>query len=308
MEPVIETEGRQTQSLILKNGSPVGFAEYGDPKGFPVLALHGVPACRLMFAVADKSAKQLNLRIIAPDRPGYGRTPSDQRATLQSRTEWLAQFVDALRVNRCALFAISGGSPYAVSFASFSKDRVQAVVLVSPMGPIAEYAATPDAQAEPLSFFQEQFFINLPPRLRLKQPIANLGAWAFRKIPDFFSGLLPKIANAHDAIILSRPEMKLYLNEMTLEALSQGGRGCAQDWEIFSRPWGVTYKNITMPVEIWQGTTDPVVPPQVVEWLACQLPTCKLHLIKDAGHFWIFDHVNEVLSTLAQHLSQRSSM
>lgn len=284
----------------------MGFAEYGDPKGFPVIALHGVPACRLMFAGTDKPAKHLNLRIIAPDRPGYGRTPIDRGATLRSRTEWLADFVNTLNVNRFALFAISGGSPYAVSFAAFLRDRVQAVALVSPMGPIAEYSETPEAHAVPLSFFQEQFFLNLPPRLKLKHPLANLGAWTFRKLPDFFSSLLPKIANAQDAVILSRSEIKLYLHEMTLEALSQGGQGSAQDWEIFSQRWGVFYKNINMPVEIWQGTADPVVPPQVVEWLACQLPMCKLHLIKDAGHFWIFDHVNEVLMALAQRLSQKS--
>lgn len=283
----------------------MGFAEYGDARGFPVVALHGVPACRLMFAGADKPARLLKLRVIAPDRPGYGRTPIDGEATLQSRTLWLADFIEALGIERFALFAISGGSPYAVSLAAHLKDRVEALLLVSPMGPIAEYAQTPEAHAVPLSVFQEQFFLNLPPRLRWKQPIVSLGAWAFKKSPDFFSGLLPKVANAQDALILSRPETKHYISEMTLEALLQGGRGSAQDWEIFSQPWGVSFKSITMPVEIWQGTADPVVPAQVVEWLACQLPSCKLHLIKDAGHFWIFDHVNEVLTALAQYLSQK---
>jgi pimeloyl-ACP methyl ester carboxylesterase len=56
---------------VLVSGRRIGCAEYGDPC-LPVLALHGTPGSRLMFALSDGAARERGLRLIAPDRPGYG--------------------------------------------------------------------------------------------------------------------------------------------------------------------------------------------------------------------------------------------
>ena len=48
--------GPDNENLVvsLRDGRTVGYAVYGDPEGAPLLALHGAPACRLMFSIADK--------------------------------------------------------------------------------------------------------------------------------------------------------------------------------------------------------------------------------------------------------------
>src|SRR4051794_12106692 len=53
-------------------GGTVGYYEYGDPGGRPVMVFHGVPACGAGFAFADAAARQRGLRLVAPDRPGIG--------------------------------------------------------------------------------------------------------------------------------------------------------------------------------------------------------------------------------------------
>ena len=56
----------------LADGRAIGVATFGAPDGRPVVALHGMPGSRLMFAAVDAAAARQGVRIIALDRPGYG--------------------------------------------------------------------------------------------------------------------------------------------------------------------------------------------------------------------------------------------
>jgi pimeloyl-ACP methyl ester carboxylesterase len=290
--------------LTLEGGATVSYAEYGAPDGRPVLALHGAPACRLMFSVADAEAKSRGLRFIAPDRPGYGLTPPDDRVSLSGRTEWLKAVVDALRLDRFAVLAVSGGSPYAVSLAALCPERIAALALVSPMGPVADYAESADSKLEPLSFMHDRFFMHMPYRTWVTHPLSDVGAWMYRHGPDFFNGLLPKLAVTPDSGILSQRHVSEVMRTMTLEAFRQGGGGGMADLEIFGRPWNVKFADVNTPALVWQGTEDHVVPPQAARWLARQLPRCELHSLDGAGHFWVFEHVGEVVDSLDRLMSQ----
>ena len=68
------SEGIISEQHVFKraDGRQLGFAEYGDPNGLVVLAFHGVPGARYMFRPTAVPAKRLSMRIVAPDRPGYG--------------------------------------------------------------------------------------------------------------------------------------------------------------------------------------------------------------------------------------------
>jgi hypothetical protein len=52
----------------------VSVYEYGDQNGQPVFASHGVPSCGAGFDLAHEPARARRLRLIAPDRPGVGRS------------------------------------------------------------------------------------------------------------------------------------------------------------------------------------------------------------------------------------------
>lgn len=298
---------RDSQVLALADGGTVGYAEYGALEGRPVVALHGAPASRLMFAAADAAAKAQGLRILAPDRPGYGLTPSNVGASLAERTLWLTTVVDALALDRFALLGISGGSPFAVALAESLKDRVTALALVSPMGPVADYAESPEGKLEPVSFMHDRFFMRMPYQSWLTHPLGDLSAWMFRHGPEMFTSLLPKIATSTDARILSKPDVAQTMRTMTLEAFRQGGSGGTADLEIFGRPWGVNFSRVTTPAVVWQGTDDHVVPPQAARWLARQLPNCTLHSLEGAGHFWVFEHVDDIMQSLDALMSQNAA-
>ena len=70
-----ETKMRETrtdQTLKLKDGRTLGFAQYGDLEGKPVLEFHGNPSSRLGSRLFDEAARRMGVCVIGVDRPGMG--------------------------------------------------------------------------------------------------------------------------------------------------------------------------------------------------------------------------------------------
>jgi pimeloyl-ACP methyl ester carboxylesterase len=99
-----------SQILHRANGRRIGFAEYGDRRGLPVLALHGTPGSRFMFALTDEGARQRRLRVIAPERPGYGLSEDHRQDSLTEAAKDLEFLAGELKLTRFALIGVSGGA------------------------------------------------------------------------------------------------------------------------------------------------------------------------------------------------------
>src|SRR5262249_30438003 len=71
----VERQVRRTvedHTLTLRDGRKLGYIDIGDSNGPVILACHGMPGSRLDFANHDPVLRSLGVRLIAPDRPGYG--------------------------------------------------------------------------------------------------------------------------------------------------------------------------------------------------------------------------------------------
>ena len=285
--------------VTLKSGRRFGVAQFGDPDGLPVIALHGAPASRLMFDVANEHARATGLRLIAFDRPGYGLSPLDYGASLSSRTETFAELPEALGLDRFALLGISGGAPYAVALAARLGGKVTALGLVSPLGPVADLVCT---EANPLriSTAHRWFFIDLPRHPWLLRLNAEITARSFRIAPKFFSSMFLHVLPDVDRVILEREDVATSMIDMTLEATRHGISGGVADLEIYGQPWHVDYGTITAPARLWQGTADTIVPSNVAFKLAELLPDCALSRVDNAGHFFVYDAIPDVLAGLRE--------
>jgi pimeloyl-ACP methyl ester carboxylesterase len=73
-------EDRAAQTITLRDGRTLGYAEYGDPNGKPLLWFHGFPGCRLDGKLVEEAAGAAGVRVIAPDRPGMVYRHSSPRA------------------------------------------------------------------------------------------------------------------------------------------------------------------------------------------------------------------------------------
>ena len=290
--------GAQTHSPTVREigrsgGRVLGVCEYGDPEGSPVLAFHGIPGTRLMFRPTDEIARRLGLRIIAPDRPGFGCSTPQQGRTLQDWPADVEAVLNAYDIDRFSLIGVSGGSPFATATAAHYGDRVQAMILIGPMGPIADVKGKVET-----SRLARAFFLGVPMVPGLLHGTLMPANALFRVSPSLQYEIFLQALPAVDKTILRRPGRKAQVIEDVRESLKQGGEGMRADLRIFARPWNVDYAAIRARTVLWQGLADTIVPVEVALGLGALIPGCRVERIANAGHFWVYDNIELVLSEL----------
>lgn len=283
---------RASQSLSLGDGRKIGYAEYGDPDGLPVIALHGTPGSRFMFALTDEGARARGLRVIAPERPGYGRSDFHRFETLADTASDVEALADALGLDRFALMGMSGGGPHAVAAAHLLKSRILRLVLVSPVGPIAECDHIRMSHLHRMIFLQTSHHASAT----FFSTLRTLMDWA----PSVAYHLLMQQVTATDCDVLNRPEVRENLQAALREGLRTGTDGALQDLNLYSAQWSVKLSDVDVPAFMWQGGEDTVVPPDAAYYLAGALPNCQLEVIEGAGHYWVFGEFDRVLGTLRE--------
>ena len=78
------------QTVRLADGRQLGFASFGDADGIPMFYLHGSFGSRLEGRLTHPSALHRHVRVIAPDRPGFGlshQRPNARAAPLRGRPD-----------------------------------------------------------------------------------------------------------------------------------------------------------------------------------------------------------------------------
>jgi pimeloyl-ACP methyl ester carboxylesterase len=289
-------EERETKLQRFSDRSALGYAEYGDPAGAPVLAFHGTPGSRFKYRASDGPARQLGLKIIAPDRRGYGLSPmGNAEPSLRGWSDDIRAFADALDMPRFGVMGISGGGPFAAAVAALLKERVTALALISPVGPLDD----PSMRAE-LSAFHRLTFLGLP-----KHPTLLRLTWrglraGLQFAPDRAIRLAFLRGPRADRAIIQENPFRLDLIEIFQEGLRIGVAGAVNDMEIFCRPWGLPLSAIAAPARLWIGGRDGNVPVAAALHLADLIPGCALDILPEAGHLWIVNHVGDVLTWFAE--------
>jgi len=291
-------DGGRESELRLPDGRTLAWREYGDPAGTAMIMLHGSPGSRLMFRPADEPARRLGLRLICPDRAGIGRSSPHAERTLASHAAEIEALADRLGLGRFVLFGVSGGAPYATVAAERLRERLKLLVLVSPMGPVA------DMRDVPIHPGHRRFFLQLGQMPALARPIARVAAAAFLWKPGHFHRRFAALIGEPDRTTLLRPAIVAHVEGDIRECLRQGVDGALRDLTLFGRPWGVAPEQITTPAIVWQGTADSVVPQAVSFALARRLANAELVTVDGAGHFWIYDNVEPVLARIAARIRE----
>jgi pimeloyl-ACP methyl ester carboxylesterase len=279
--------------LDLPDGRRMCWAEYGDPDGAPLLLFHGNPGSRLCWGEWPGLESLADARLIAPDRPGYGRTDFHPSA-LESWPDDIRALADHLRIDRFAVFGPSGGAPYALACAWKLPDRLTAVGVFGAVGPNA-----PKAVVGALGSLKLLWRIARPlqPLVRLQM---RLMARVARRHPERLArGMRNLELREEDRPVLDRPEILRVFKVDFPEAYRQNGIGSAYDATIPAN-WPIPLGEVRMPVRLWHAERDPLVGNMTV-YLAEHLPDAELRRLPGVGHLWILDHLPEVLGSLLEH-------
>jgi pimeloyl-ACP methyl ester carboxylesterase len=283
----------------LPDGRRLAYAEYGDPSGTPVLLVHGNPGSRLFWGRCPGSPFRPGLRLIAPDRPGVGFSDFGSGRTVVDWPEDVVSLADALGIEKFVVFGPSGGGPYALACAWKIPDRVAAVGVFAPMGP---YRPETIEGLVPSVAALYRMAPRFPRLIRFQMALFALLAI---RVPTLYFKIISHEFSATDHAVYQRLRVGEWLIPDRREFYRQWGRGVAYDVTI-PATWPIPLSEIRVPVHLWQGEQDITVPPSSSRYVARQIPDCRATFIPDAGHFWVFEHIGDILDTLVRAGTQRA--
>jgi pimeloyl-ACP methyl ester carboxylesterase len=282
-------------TLGLRDGRTLGYAEYGAADGKPMFVFHGSPGCRLQVRVAHAPALARGIRIVAPDRPGQGLSTRLPRREIADWPHDVRELADALGIGRFAVIGISGGGPYAAACAWALPERIARAGIISGVaptgGPHLAHGLRHPARVV------SNLILGTPWLMRC---VMALGAAPSRWFPGHVFERARKLAPALDQPILRRPEIAAALSASLREAFRQGGQGVADELLLLARPWTFHLEEIRVPVRLWHGEADGVVPVAMGRYLARAIPNCRAEFIPCGGHYLVFDRIGTFLEAMVE--------
>jgi pimeloyl-ACP methyl ester carboxylesterase len=268
---VISTpDGRQLETYV------------SGPADGAVLIYHtGTPSGGPLFSEMVAAGVDRGLRVVTWSRPGYaGSTRLPGRSVGQVAHD-VATVLDALGAERCYVAGESGGGPHTLATAALLQERVIAAATIASVGPYG---------ADGLDFLAgmgaeniEEFGAALagPSELEafLNRFAGALASITPAEVADSLGDLIPEVDRAS-----LTGEFAAAVAASLRASVSSGIWGWFDDDVAFITPWRFDLASIRVPVTVWQGKQDRMVPYPHGEWLAAHIPGAQLRLEPDLGH------------------------
>jgi pimeloyl-ACP methyl ester carboxylesterase len=285
------------QGFIAHDRRRIAYAEWGDVAGEPVVYCHGFPGSRLEAGLADATARSLGVRLIAPDRPGFGLSSFAPGRRLMDWPHDLAALADHLGLATFHLIGVSGGAPYAIAGGQQLGNRVSGITLVCGLGEFVGDDPTSGmntAAAGAIDFYRKW------PRLGHWIYLYLLGPM-LRQFPDLVFKALIGSATEADREVLSDNKVRRIIVGSFAEAFREGAAGAAHEVGLFTRQWTIDPTKTRQCVQLWHGESDRTVPVAMGKRHAELLPDVVARFIPGEGHFsLVVRHMHRILSELIE--------
>ncbi|HIM13029.1 MAG: alpha/beta hydrolase [Candidatus Thalassarchaeum betae] len=271
-----------------------------DDSSFGLVCHHGTPSDATIWSDWHEDALSNNLRLVAISRPGYGLSDRLEGRRVASVAEDVEDVLDALGIPEFVSLGWSGGGPHALACGALLPERCKAVSSLAGVGPYGE----PD-----LDFLDgmgpenvEEFGIALEGEEALRRWMDE-HAEPYRTIADeelaeALGGLVPEI----DVLALNEQGLAAMWAGSMRRCFTNGWDGWIDDDMVFCNHWGFEPSEITVPVAVWQGDLDLMVPFAHGEWLLKHIPTATARLEPGHGHLsLIADRRQAIIDDLTSH-------
>lgn len=280
------------------DGRTLEVLDAGAGDGYPLVFHFGTPSGAVELPFLAGPAKARGLRLISYSRAGYGgsspRSEGATSATVADDVTDTRTVLDALGVADFVTIGWSGGGPRALGCAALLPGRCRAAACVAGVAPgdridwdiregmaeenIEEFTAMLESIEALETFLERQtgFF-------------TVTGA----QVADSLGGLAPEV----DRAVLT-PEIADTLAAGFRAAGRQGIVGWRDDDLTLMRPWGFDLGTVEVPVSIWAGAADTMVPFRHGEWLAAHVAGARAHLLADEGHISLMVRPDRILDDL----------
>jgi pimeloyl-ACP methyl ester carboxylesterase len=250
---------------------------------------HGAPGSRL-FAPPEDAPRELGIRLVTFDRPGFGRSDRREGRTVLDTAGDVAALADGLGVERFAVVGVSAGGAHALGCTVALGERVSSVAVACMPGPLDEVPGAWEAldrRQRPAAEVARQ-----DPERAARSVVRYSERW-LADPTSFLGGGTPD-----DRALLAEPAAGAMLSADVTEALRPGAGGIADDLVALWMPWGFRIADLPPGVRLWHGAQDRRAEPDF-RYLAATLPDCAAQVWPDVGHLGVLRHWQEVLESVA---------
>jgi pimeloyl-ACP methyl ester carboxylesterase len=281
----VSTRDRLNLTLPLADGRTLGYAEFGDPNGKPLVFFHGGGGSRLLGELCNKAALRQGVRVIAPDRPGMGLSDPQPRRRLLDWPQDVVQLADSLGLVRFAAMGFSAGASHALACARAIPDRLTAVIVVGCPVPGAPSSGVPLMNRVMLlaAGWSGRFFARAMSEL-VRDPVESA-----RKSARWLA--------AADRQAYADPDVSRIVYDATREGIRAGTGGVASDVTVSFRRWGFDLKDLPDRIYLWHGEDDRMAPVAFGRYAAARLPDCLATFCPGEGHMSVLvNRMEEILA------------
>ncbi len=219
--------------------------EAGDPKGMPVVLIHGFPMSGAMWEPQLEALKAY--RVLIPDLRGFGATPLVAPWMLEHSASDILETIPG----KAVFVGLSMGGYIALRIAEAAPERVSALVL-------CDTRAEPDANENKIKRAAAIDFVRANGVDAFLAPFLKDAVTA-PKAAEFLRGVAAKASP--EAVMAAL---------VALAARPDAAPGLSK---------------IKVPTAILVGSQDKITPLPLSEAMRSRIPGAELHIIPDAGHF-----------------------
>jgi len=249
------------------------------------LVLHGgTPSAPMAYEPFYRDAAERDIRLVQYARPGYCASTRQPGRLVADCAADVVAIADQLGEERILVAGWSGGGPHALATAALAPDRVAAAATIAAVAP-------PDAEGlDWLAGMGKENVEEFGAALAGPEELQGyLEAWApalsgvtGSDVANSLGDLIPEV----DRSALTG-EFAESLAAAFRGAVAEGIWGWFDDDVAFSNPWGFALDSIKVPLTLWQGGQDRMVPFAHGEWLAAHIDGANPKLLPEHGHLSI---------------------
>lgn len=287
------------RQVTLPDGRELQVESSGPPDGRILLFLHGTPGSSHQLPFVARAVHARGWRLVTFSRAGApGSTRAPGRTVADVVPDGVA-VLDTVGADRALVAGASGGGPHALACAALRPERFAGALAICSLAPY---------DAEDLDFLAgmgeanvAEFGLALEGETALRpfvdDDLAGMREATPEQIVEDLSSILPAVDKACITGDLGEEFAASFRAAATI------GDGWVDDDLAFTRPWGFDLADIRIPVSLWHGDADLMVPFAHGQWLAQHIPGVHAHLEPGEGHVSItvgaIDAMLDELATIA---------
>jgi pimeloyl-ACP methyl ester carboxylesterase/1-acyl-sn-glycerol-3-phosphate acyltransferase len=275
--------------ITLLDGRTLAYTDRGPRDGTPILYFHGFQGSRLeRVPNIDEILAKLDIRLIAPDRPGIGLSTPARGRTLSEWAGDVRQLTEQL-LGPGAGFSILGfsaGATYALACGQLP--GLNAIALVSGLGLphlITEWRRYSSAVwrillSARLASVRATTFL----RLEKKQRERVMNDWG-----HYFEEVKRDLSS-DDRRLLAQPEAEELFRENRREGCAQGSGCLLQEVQALYSDPAIDLTHLeACSVLIRHGAEDTIVPVGVAWDLHRRIPSSRFTELHGRGHYFLYE-------------------